>query len=150
MVDSSTRHRKYATGNRGIIALVETLAMCEQSCLLCADASICSPQPEPLRACIQRNLDCADVCRATANVMLRRTEGSDGLWEMQLQACVTALRSSIEASAEHARSHQHCTVSADICHAGVEACLDALAGFSARPNPVPPSSLEPRDPASSP
>jgi hypothetical protein len=150
MVESSARHRHLAAGSRGVIGLIETLALCEQSCLLCADASICSPQSEALRTCIQRNLDCADVCRATANVLLRRTEGADNLWELQLQACVAALRSSIEASAEHARSHQHCTVSADICHAGVEACLDALAGRTARPNPDSPSSPQPRDPPPSP
>jgi hypothetical protein len=150
MVESSSRHRHLAAGSRGIIGLVETLTLCEQSCLLSADASICSPQPETLRTCIQRSLDCADVCRATANVLLRRTEGADTLWELQLQACVTALRSSIEACAEHARSCQHCTVSADVCHAGVEVCLDALAGRTARPNPDSPSSPLPRDPASSP
>lgn len=117
---SSEESREFATE-------LEVLSLCEQSCLLCADACLEEKSPGDLRVCIQRNLDCAAVCRATAGMLLRRTQGSNVVLHSQLHACVAACQACRDECALHARLHRHCTVCADICRECQEVCNAALA-----------------------
>src|SRR5690606_4400884 len=54
---------------------LDALIACAQTCTACADACLAEQQPADLRACIRLNLDCADICGATARVFSRHTAG---------------------------------------------------------------------------
>jgi len=112
---------------REIASTLEALALCQQSCLLCADACLGENDPATLRTCIQRNFDCAAVCHATADVLLRRTRVLGGVVHAQLHACVVACQACADTCAEHARHHHHCTVCADVCAECQSACNELLA-----------------------
>src|SRR5690606_11716455 len=50
---------------------LEACLECTQTCTACADACLSEEMVADLRRCIRLNLDCADVCEATARVLTR-------------------------------------------------------------------------------
>jgi hypothetical protein len=103
---------------------------CVYSCTACADACLSEDTVAELRDCIQKNLDCADVCGATAKVLSRHPGApSNELLIELLRACRAMCHACALACGEHADMHLHCEVCAKTCHRCVEACDELLAAL---------------------
>jgi hypothetical protein len=110
---------------RALAACVDACLQCEQACTACADACLSEEMIDPLRACIRFNLDCADICAATARVLSRQTgsEARPGRMVL-LAACAAACRACGDQCAQHAETHEHCRICAELCRRCEEACND--------------------------
>jgi hypothetical protein len=84
---------------------------------------------EELRQCIRLNLDCADVCLATATVASRRTGSNEEVIRKMLEACAAACRLCGEECGRHASKHEHCRICADACRRCEKACQAAVKTF---------------------
>ncbi|GGK28324.1 hypothetical protein GCM10008955_22600 [Deinococcus malanensis] len=113
-------------------ALAECIAACmecAQACGACADA--CLGEPEHLAhllRCIRMNLDCADICAATARILSRLTAPDQNLLRTQLQACVAACKACGDECQRHASEMhmQHCALCAESCQQCEAACAALL------------------------
>lgn len=112
---------------QAIREVVIEAASCAQVCRMCADACLGEPDPAPLRDCIRRNLDCADITQAIAGIGGRSfTTGRDYVGEL----LVLCRRIAAECAAECERhDHEHCRVCAEACKATEEACRAAQVGM---------------------
>lgn len=95
-------------------------------CNVCADACLAEPEPEAMRRCIRLDLDCADICTATAAVLSRQTTPNWELLRAQLVACRTACRVCAEECASHADMHDHCKTCAECCRRCADACQQLM------------------------
>jgi hypothetical protein len=110
--------------------ILHELADCAQTCLLCADACLAEDMVDQLRRCIRLNLDCAAICRTTAEVLGRQVEPDTAVVRAVLEACIAACAACGQECASHAEMHEHCRVCAETCQRCEQACrsaLDALA-----------------------
>lgn len=105
--------------------VVERLSLCEQACVLCANACF-SEKSNELGACIQEALACAEVSRTTASLLLRQTAGTAIVPRAQLQACIAACQAYLRAAADQGREHPACAVCSEICRECEEACYLAI------------------------
>lgn len=103
-------------------AMVNAAAECVYVCTTCADACLEEQDPSKLRKCIRNNLDCADICQATARLISRPGEQDSAVLRAQLEACATACRACADECEKHAEMHEHCRVCAESCRACAEAC----------------------------
>jgi hypothetical protein len=83
-----------------------------------------------LAKCIRTNLDCADICTATARVLSRHTGYDANISRTLLEACTMACRSCADECALHADVHEHCRICAEACRTGEQACRDLLAAMT--------------------
>ena len=97
-----------------------------QACTSCADSCLAEDDVAALRGCIGLDLDCADVCGATARVLSRQTRYDDFLVHRLLDACVRACTSCAEECERHAGHHEHCRICAEACRACGRACAVLL------------------------
>jgi len=95
---------------------------CAAICNSCADA--CLAEPMDMNQCIRLNLDCADVCTATARVGMRRTGGDRNLIRTLLAVCIEACENCGIECARH--DHAHCRRCAEMCNECAQACRAAL------------------------
>lgn len=109
-----------------VISCIEECLACAQDCISCADACVSEPTVEHLRQCIRLNLDCADVCRMTADLCSRRTGSNDGVMLGALELCAVACEVCHEECARHGDHHEHCRVCAESCRTCADACRDAI------------------------
>jgi len=109
---------------------VDALVACSQACTACADACLSEEMVAELRTCIRTNLDCAEICDATARMLSRHTGYDANLTRAQLQACAQACKACGDECARHAEAHDHCRICAEACRACEEACNELLATFS--------------------
>jgi hypothetical protein len=79
-----------------------------------------------LRQCIRLNLDCADICAATARVATRRTGSNEELIRSMLATCVTWCRLCGAECRKHAGMHEHCRYCAESCERCEKECDAAL------------------------
>lgn len=120
-------HPRRSTIDRDPLAeVIHTLTSCADICTACADACLGEDHVSDLRRCIRLNLDCADSCRTTANMLLRLTEPDQQVLRAALEACALACRSCAEECARHAEMHEHCRVCAEACRRCEEACQRAV------------------------
>ena len=77
--------------------------------------------------CIRLCLDCADVCQATARILIRQTEPDLGVLRAAVEACTATCRASAEECEKHASHHEHCRICAEVCRRCEQACQDLLA-----------------------
>jgi hypothetical protein len=112
--------------NRALIAAIEEMYACAQTCTSCADACVAEEMVAQLRQCIRLNLDCADVCGATATLANRRTGSNEETIRKMLDACITACRVCGAECQQHARHHEHCRICAEACTRCEAACQTAL------------------------
>ena len=113
--------------NRAV--LLEALAAlhhCTLACTSCADACLGEKEPQNLVRCIRLNLDCADVCAATARLLTRQTEPSGALVRRQLEVCEAFCQACQTECEKHAHHHEHCRVCAEACKRCAEACHAVL------------------------
>ena len=107
---------------------VDAALACAQACTTCADACLAEEMVADLRRCIRTDLDCADVCAATARV-LSRLSADVAIARAQLEACVAACRTCGEECEQHAGMHEHCRVCAEACRECERACGELLAAL---------------------
>lgn len=111
-------------------ALARCISECErcaQACTACADACLSEQAVEALTLCVRLNLDCADVCDATARLLSRHTGHQTAIARAQLQACAVACAACAEECERHAEAHEHCRICAEACRGCESACRDLLA-----------------------
>jgi len=107
---------------------LKALSTCAENCTACADACLAENEHlERLRRCITTDLDCANVCHATARVLTRQTEAPHQLIEALLHACVIACQTCADECETHSEAHDHCRICAETCRYCQERC-NALLG----------------------
>lgn len=108
-------------------ACIEACVECGQACTACADACLGEEMVDHLRRCITLDLNCADICAATARVLSRQTEYDPSMTRTALQACRDACRLCAEECERHASMHDHCRVCGESCRRCEQACDRLLA-----------------------
>jgi len=104
-------------------ACIEACAECTQACTVCADACLAEDDVQPLVNCIRLNLDCADVCHVTGQLMTRPSHRDAPALRSQLEACVEICRACADECESHARRGlEHCRICAEACRKCAEAC----------------------------
>lgn len=112
--------------NDALIRCLEKCYACAQSCTSCADACLGEPTVQRLVQCIRVNLDCADVCHATALIASRRTGSNGEVIRRMLAVCEMTCRICGEECARHSVHHAHCRICAEACRRCEQACAIAL------------------------
>ena len=103
--------------------------LCSQTCTACADACLSEDMVADLVKCIRTDLDCADLCATTGNILSRHTGYDANLTRAVLEACRTACKACAEECERHAGMHEHCRICAEICRRCEAACADLLASL---------------------
>jgi hypothetical protein len=120
--------RGAAGGNKEKLAeCIAACFECAQTCTACADACLGEDMVADLALCIRTDLDCADVCRATGNILSRQTGGQSAITAAVLDACRAACAWCAEECEKHAGMHEHCRICAEACRRCERACADLLA-----------------------
>jgi hypothetical protein len=109
---------------------IEALIACADACTACADACLSEKSVADLTKCVRTNLDCADVCGATARVLSRHTGYDANISRALLEACSAVCKSCGDECGSHASMHEHCRVCAEACRSCEQACRDLLAAIS--------------------
>ena len=91
-------------------ACIEACAAALRACQACAAADI----REGMNGCAPINLDCADICTATLNVLSRGSPHHGDFCAL----CAHICRACAAECAKHAAEHQHCAE----CKAACERC----------------------------
>ncbi|AEE46179.1 four-helix bundle copper-binding protein [Cellulomonas fimi] len=104
--------------------VIETVTTCAQTCTACADASLSEEMVADRRRCIRSDLDCADICDATARVLSRLTSVDTQVTRAQLDACITACQACGDECERHAEMHEHCRIWTEACRACEAACSE--------------------------
>lgn len=110
-------------------ACIDALVECAAVCTMCADACLGENEVEPMRDCIRRDLDCADVCAATARIASRTTATDRDLVLDVLGTCIRFCGACRTACEQHAEHHDHCRVCAETCARCEEACKALIAAL---------------------
>jgi hypothetical protein len=84
-----------------------------------------------LRRCIRLNLDCADLCDATARMLSRQTGPHWELIWSAVQTMAMACQICGQECEMHASQHEHCRVCAEACRKCEEACNRLLNALTA-------------------
>ena len=132
MLEKMFQTHPKATSGAGDAALkcAYECAQCSLVCVTCADACLHEEKPSALAACIRLNMDCADVCSATARLISRPSHGNMSSLRTQLQACRTICLACSEECRQHGNmGMEHCKVCADCCEACIRACDEMLAAL---------------------
>jgi hypothetical protein len=108
-----------------LTAVIESASDCAAHCEACADACLEEGDPK-LTRCIRVDLDCADICAATAKVV-GRAGASGAPWLELVEVCAEACKSCAEECEEHAEMHDHCRACAEACRRCEQACRELLA-----------------------
>ena len=108
---------------------IQSLNECISTCTACADACLGEKMIAELVRCIRLNLDCADICQATASILTRVGEPERMVIQSVVQACAAACKACGQECASHAQMHEHCRVCAESCNRCEEACRQLLICF---------------------
>lgn len=93
---------------------------CAAACRQCATACISEDNPKMMARCIGLDLECADICSATAASLARSGEHAQALSLLCAQACETC-------SAECGKhSMSHCKHCAEACKRCADLCRTLL------------------------
>ena len=112
-----------------LVRCIEACTDCSQCCTACADACLSEEMVAELRKCVRTNLDCADVCNATGQVLSRHTGYDAKLSKAVLEACAQACRSCGDECERHAQMHEHCRVCAEACRTCEKVCREAISAI---------------------
>lgn len=121
----STNPEVKGSTNDALIRCIEDGFDCVQVCTSCADACLGEERGSELRQCFRLNMDCADVCMATATIATRCTGSNEQSIQQMLQVCAMACRICGEECAKYAQMHWHCKVCAEACRSCEDACRAA-------------------------
>jgi hypothetical protein len=112
-----------------LAASINALIMCSQACTACADACLSEDGVVDLTKTIRTNLDCADICEATARVLSRHTGYDANISRSLLEACATACLACASECSMHADMYEHCRICADACSQCEIACRELLSSI---------------------
>jgi hypothetical protein len=108
-------HPDRALDADALAACIEAAHDAAAACTACADACLAEDDVASMRACIRRDLDCADIATTTAKILSRQVAMDLGLVRVVLEACaVAAKRCAVECEL-HADMHDHCRICAEAC-----------------------------------
>lgn len=113
-----------------LAACIQACHECSQACTACADACLGEEKVADLVTCIRLNLDCADICATTGNVLSRQSGADVGLTRAVLNACAELCKACGDECERHASMHEHCRLCAQSCRSCEQTCralLDAIA-----------------------
>ncbi|SMC53564.1 four-helix bundle copper-binding protein [Lentzea albidocapillata] len=113
-----------------LAAAIDALVACAEACTACADACLSESSVAELTKCIRTDLDCADICGATARVLSRHTAYDANVSRALLEACAVACKACGDECWSHANMHEHCRICAEACRTCEAACRDLLATIS--------------------
>lgn len=99
---------------------------CSEACNVCADACLAESNLAELVGCIRNNLDCADICLATARVISRLTATNKEMAGSLLRACADACRICGAECSRHGEKMVHCKICAEACQRCAAACESLL------------------------
>ncbi|UZX04775.1 four-helix bundle copper-binding protein [Arthrobacter sp. CDRTa11] len=99
---------------------------CSQACTACADACLSEDMVAELTKCIRTDLDCADICTTTGNILSRHTGYDANITRAMLQACATVCKGCGDECQHHAGRHEHCRICAEACERCEQACNELL------------------------
>ncbi len=105
---------------------VDTCLDCGQACMTCADACLEDPAVADLATCIRANLDCADICDATARLLTRRSGQHANLVRAFLDTCTTTCATCAEECTRFAASSESCRDCAEACRRCEQVCQELL------------------------
>ena len=106
--------------------LIDSCLECVQACTACADACLGEGNVEMLARCIRLDLDCADICDATAKVLSRQVAFEPKLAQSVVDACARAVKLCGDECEQHAEHHEHCRACMESCRRCEEACNRVL------------------------
>jgi hypothetical protein len=115
---------------RRLAAAIDALIECAEACTACADACLSESSIAELTKCVRTNMDCADICGATARVLSRHTGYDANISRALLEACIAACKACGDECERHASMHEHCRVCAEACRACEAACRELLSRIS--------------------
>lgn len=125
MIRTSPSEPGYDAGR--LAAGIEACFDGAQACTACADACLGEEMIADLRRCITSDLNCADLCTATGQVLSRQTAYDPVITRAVLTACRDTCRQCAEECERHAGMHEHCRVCAEACRRCEQACDRLLA-----------------------
>ena len=108
---------------------IEAANECAVVCTACASACLSEGDPKPMVTCIQDDLDCADLCEATARHLARLNLSDKQRTTTLRAACIEACVQCATSCGEHRDHHEHCRLCEQACRRCEEACqalLDAV------------------------
>jgi len=105
---------------------------CIAGCTACADDCLSEPDLPELVRCVRLDLDCADICDATARVVARQTELNLRVIRTLVESCAAACVACADECDRHAAMHEHCRLCAQMCRRCQHACDDLLATIGPR------------------
>lgn len=108
-----------------LTACIEACMRCAQACTACADACLSEDTVGELTKCIRTNLDCADICETTGQVLSRHTGYDANITRAILEACAQVCKACGDECARHTQ-HPHCAVCAEACRDCERACRELL------------------------
>lgn len=108
-----SRHPKPAASPEPTRECIEACIDCFFACIACADACLAESHLEALRACIRRNLDCADLCDMVAKALSWQTASDGAIVRLEVEACAALCNACAVECERHAKEHQHCRVCAE-------------------------------------
>lgn len=103
--------------------MIDSCLECIQAC---ADACLGEGNVEMLARCIRLDLDCADVCEATAKILSRQVALEPEMAQPVVEACARAVKLRGDECEQHADHHEHCRVCMESCRRCEEACNRVL------------------------
>ena len=115
--------------NDSLIRAIEAGYGCAAVCRICADACLAEEMVRDLTQCIRLDLDCADVCLATAGLAVRRAGSNEALIKRMLETCAEACADCAIECEKHAEMHEHCRICAEECQRCEDACREAAASI---------------------
>ena len=114
-----------------LVATIEALFDCAQTCTTCADACLAEDDVVDLRECIRICLDCADVCTGMGRIVSRRAGSDAPALKLLLESCAEICRACAEECDRHAAHHVHCRLCAEVCRRCEQACATAAGALTA-------------------
>lgn len=106
---------KSPDSQEGFDACIEACEEALHACQECAAADIRDPDPA-MAQCSLLNLDCADICAATLNVLARRSEHHGDFCAV----CAHLCRACAEECSQH--EHEHCARCKEACERCAAEC----------------------------
>jgi hypothetical protein len=109
---------------------VQSLDQCASTCTIGADACLSESMVAELVSCIRLNQNRADICAATASVLMR--SGADpqrSIVKHMVEACAAVCKAKGEECARHAQMHEHCRICAESYRHCEDVCRQVLSNM---------------------
>ena len=110
-----------------LIICIQRTLDCAQVCTACADACVAEPDAPHLGRCIGAALNCGELAVVAMRVLSRPAAYDAEVTRAVLQAFVAASRACYDECRRHAIEHEHCRVCADVCRNAGQSCAPLLA-----------------------